>query len=135
MNTGMDVGACPVLIDTCAWIDFLRNTEGGLGNKVTALIRDKRARLCGMVIAELLQGIKHLPDSSTSKEAQALALLIQRVPSLPTHEDDWVCAGNLVSKLRTQGITVSLSDALIASVARRNGLLVLTIDKLFEHLM
>jgi predicted nucleic acid-binding protein len=134
MNTGMDAGLNPMLIDTCAWIDFLRNTEGGLGNKVTALIRDKRARLCGMVIAELLQGIKHLSDSASSKEAQALALLIQRVPSLPTHEDDWVVAGNLVSKLRKQGITVSLSDALIASVARRNGLLVLTIDKLFEHL-
>jgi predicted nucleic acid-binding protein len=131
----MTVGTNAVLVDTCAWIDFLRNKEGGLGNQVAALISSKRARLCGMVIAELTQGAKHLPNGASSKEAQALALLIQRVPSLATHEDDWLAAGNAVAKLRTQGITVSLSDALIASIARRNQLSVLTIDKLFEHLV
>ena len=135
MKPQITVKISPVLIDTCAWIDFLRNTQGGLGNQVAALIADKRARLCGMVIAELLQGIRQVSDGRSSKEAQALSLLIQRVPSLSTHEDDWAAAGNLVSKLRTQGLTVSLSDALIASIATRNQVTVLTIDKLFEHLM
>ncbi len=134
MKVQLNVNTSPVLIDTCAWIDFLRDTQGGLANQVAVLISDKRARLCGMVIAELLQGLRPATDTARSKEAQALALLIQRIPSLATHEDDWAAAGSLVSKLRTQGLTVSLSDALIASIATRNQVAVLTVDKLFEHL-
>ena len=125
----------PVLVDTCAWIDFLRNKDGALGNQVAALIADKRARLCGIVIAELLQGIKPAPDGRSSKEAQALALLIQRIPSIATLETDWVNAGNTVAALRARGLTLPLSDALIASIAVRNQLPVLTIDKHFDHLV
>lgn len=35
----MSVGL--VLVDTCAWIDFLRYQEGELGNQVAALIESK----------------------------------------------------------------------------------------------
>jgi tRNA(fMet)-specific endonuclease VapC len=117
-----------VLVDTCAWIDFLRNTQGDLGDQVAQLIATGRARLCGVVAAELLQGIK------TTKEADQLRLLIDRLPNLATHEADWLLAGNKLQSLRAKGITLPLTDALIWAVAQRHGVAVLTVDKHFAYL-
>ena len=47
----------PVLIDTCAWIDFFKSQTGSLGNQVVELIETNQAAITGVVIAELLQGI------------------------------------------------------------------------------
>ena len=49
----------PVLVDTCAWIDFFKSQTGSLGNQVAELIEVNQAAITGVVIAELLQGIKH----------------------------------------------------------------------------
>jgi tRNA(fMet)-specific endonuclease VapC len=117
-----------VLVDTCAWIDFLRNAQGDLGDQVAQLISTGGARLCGVVAAELLQGVK------TEKDAAKLQMLIDRVPSLPTVEADWHAAGNKLQTLRAQGITLPLTDALIWAVAQRHGAVVLTVDKHFLHL-
>jgi predicted nucleic acid-binding protein len=47
-----------VMIDTCAWIDFLRKKEGVLGDAVVKLIEFDKAVICDVVVAELLQGAK-----------------------------------------------------------------------------
>ncbi len=47
-----------ILIDTCGWIDFLRSRDGVLGDYVSLAIEREQAVLCGVVIAELLQGTK-----------------------------------------------------------------------------
>lgn len=44
-----------VLLDTTAWIDFLRPGNGVLGNAVRGLIAADRAVICGVVVAELLR--------------------------------------------------------------------------------
>ena len=41
---------------------------------------------------------------------------------------------NILQKLRSQGITLPLTDALIAVIAQRYQVKVLTIDKHFQHL-
>lgn len=117
-----------VLVDTCAWIDFLRNAQGDLGDQVAQWISTGRARLCGVVAAELLQGVK------TPKEAAQLQMLLDRVPSLPTVDADWAMAGKKLQTLRAKGITLPLTDALIWAVAQRHGAVVLTVDKHFMHL-
>jgi predicted nucleic acid-binding protein len=43
-------------------------------------------------------------------------------------------AGNLAAQLRAKGLTLPLTDVLIATVALRNQVSVLTIDKHFHHL-
>jgi hypothetical protein len=48
-----------VLVDTCAWIDFLRYQEGELGNQVAVLIENNQAIITGVIITELLQGVKN----------------------------------------------------------------------------
>ncbi|MDY6849215.1 MAG: PIN domain-containing protein [Thermodesulfobacteriota bacterium] len=48
--------------------------------------------------------------------------------------EDWEKAGNLLRKLRRRGVTVPLSDAIIAVVARKHGYAILTLDRHFDHL-
>jgi len=117
-----------VLIDTCAWIDFLRLPEGILGNTVADLIASNRALLCGVVMTELLQGAKG------AKEKQQLEFLFSDIEILDTNRKDWIDAGLCLQKLRNKGITVPVTDALIATLALRNSVSVLTIDKHFDYL-
>jgi predicted nucleic acid-binding protein len=117
-----------VLVDTCAWIDFLRYQEGELGNQVAVLIDNNQAAISGVIIAELLQGVK------IEKQQQQISLLINSVTAFPTQEFDWVNAGLLLQKLRSRGITLPLTDALISVVAHPYLVKVLTVDKHFHHL-
>jgi tRNA(fMet)-specific endonuclease VapC len=121
-----------VLIDTSAWIEFLRSKNSGSASIIEAVQRHlelDQARLCGVVQAELLQGIK------TPKELDRLQLLFETVPVLETHDVDWLAAGHLARQLRARGKTVPLTDALIAAVAMRSKAHVLTLDHHFKELL
>ncbi|WP_296493181.1 PIN domain-containing protein [Rhodoferax sp.] len=118
----------PVLIDTCAWIDFLRQPQGSLGDQVAQLLASDRAALCGAVQAELMQGAKG------RKEQEQLDFLLANVPCLDIIPADWLSAGRLLAQLRAKGLQVPLSDALIAVCARRHQAPVLTLDQHFQHL-
>lgn len=117
-----------ILLDTCAWIDFLRSKQGLLGDYVEQAIRNDVAVMCHVTIAELLQGAKG------NKEKQQLELLFDSIESLSVTNEDWMAAGVTLQSLREKGITLPLTDALIAAVAVRNDLPVLTEDKHFQHL-
>ena len=117
-----------ILIDTCAWIDFLRSAEGALGNYVARLIENDQALLCGVIITELLQGAKG------KKEKQQLEFLISGIEILDINRQDWIDAGLCLQNLRSKGITLPVTDALIAMLATRHSVSVLTIDKHFNHL-
>ena len=117
-----------VLIDTCAWIDFFKSQTGVLGNRVADLIETNQAAITGIVIAELLQGIKQ------ENESQRLRILLRSIHYLPTEDIDWFNAGQLAQQLRAKGLTLPLTDVLIAVVAQRNAISVLTLDKHFKYL-
>jgi predicted nucleic acid-binding protein len=117
-----------VLVDTCGWIDFLRHKDTPLGDAVEALIAEDRASLCSVSVAELLQGAKG------KKEAQQLDLLFTSVPILDVVHADWVDAGKQVAAQRALGFAISLTDALVAAVAVRNRLPVLSDDAQFARL-
>ncbi len=117
-----------ILFDTCIWIDFLRFKDGKAGDLLENALKDDAALLCGVIIAELLQGTK------SKKETQQLELLFSGVESLPCDESIWHEAGLILQNLRQKGITVPLTDALIAVIAKRHHVAVATIDKHFKHL-
>ncbi len=117
-----------ILVDTCAWIDFLRSREGNVGDQVETALANDQACLCSVNITELLQGAKG------QKEKQQLAFLFENVDCLEVLAEDWRVAGYLLQTLKTQGITLPLTDALIATVAKRHQIAVLTMDKHFVHL-
>ena len=117
-----------VLIDTSAWIDFFRSSSGLAGNVVADLIRFDKAYLTGPVIAELLHGVRG------KKEISKLKLIFSTIPCLEINHDDWQATGNTLRQLRERGLSIPLTDVLIASVASRNNMSVLTLDKHFQHL-
>ncbi|NNJ93088.1 MAG: PIN domain-containing protein [Gammaproteobacteria bacterium] len=117
-----------VLIDTCCWIDFFRSKNGELGDLVSMLIESNRAVITGVIITELLQGCK------TDKEQKQLDQLFSTIDSLSVIDEDWKSTGVALQNLRTQGKTVPVTDGLIATVAQRNKVSVLTIDNHFKYL-
>ena len=118
----------PLLIDTSAWIDFFRGKQSGVTDTVQLALQLGLARLCGPVKAELLQGVK------TKKEKQQLGVMFDAIENLDTHEADWETAGSNLQALRESGITLPLTDALIAAIANRHKAHVLTLDHHFSHL-
>ena len=117
-----------VLIDTSAWIDFFRNTGGAAGDVVAELIQLDQAYLTGPVMAELLHGAKG------KQEMKSLEEVFATIPILDVTGEDWLATGNTLQALRKRGCTVPLTDVLIASVAQRNNMAVLTLDKHFQDL-
>ena len=117
-----------VLIDTSAWIDFFRGKQSAVTDAVQLALQMGAARLCGPVKAELLQGVR------TKKEKLQLGVVFDAVENLPTQESDWEIAGQSLQQLRESGITLPLTDALIAAIAFRHKAQVLTLDQHFSHL-
>ena len=116
------------LIDTSAWIDFLRKSDGKVGDKVAELIRSDNAYIAGPIQTELLQGVRG------KKEISQLTTLLTIIPCTPVEPDDWCTTGNTLRALREQGLTIPLTDVLIATIAKRNNMYVLTLDKHFFDL-
>ena len=115
-----------ILVDTSAWIEFLRNT----GSTVCALVDDLLARevaICDAVRMEVLAGAR---DES---HLLSLRRLLARASVIPTRATDYEDAAALYRRCRRQGETVrKLMDCLIASVAIRAGVAVLHDDADFE---
>ncbi len=117
-----------VLIDTSAWIDFFRSGSGLAGNVVADLIQFDKAYLTGPVMAELLHGARG------KKEISKLKFIFTTIPCLDINQDDWQMTGNTLRQLREKGLSIPLTDVLIATVSIRNNMPVLTLDKHFQHL-
>jgi hypothetical protein len=117
-----------VIIDTSAWIDFFRRQMTPVGDVVAGLVERDEAMITGPVISELLQGLKN------RKESETLGELLNVIPYIEVIRTDWEETGAILLRLRQRGISVPLTDALIAAVARRTGCGVLTLDHHFAHL-
>lgn len=117
-----------VLIDTCGWIDFLRPGDGALADQVERALADDLASMCGISQAELLQGVKG------QKEQRQLELLFDNVTLIDMEPADWLSAGRALQLLRSKGLQIPLTDALIAAVAIRLGVPILTSDGHFGKL-
>ncbi|MGH3146176.1 MAG: PIN domain-containing protein, partial [Rubrobacter sp.] len=54
----------PVLIDTSCWVEYFNRPGTEVAASVRAMIRDDRAALTGIVLAELSQGAQSERDLS-----------------------------------------------------------------------
>lgn len=116
-----------VVVDTSAWISFLRWPKSEVADEVADLIDRMDALLPAPVASELAQGAR------TERESRNLHDLFDFVGIVDVLVQDWIEAGVVFGRLRRQGITVPPLDALIATVARRHDAPVLTHDRHFEH--
>lgn len=100
-----------VLIDTSVWVQTLRrDPPPALAEAVRRTILDRRAATTGMVMLELLGGVR------TERDYRELSEELRALYYLPV-EEAWPGAWQLSFRLRRQGITVPSADVLIAAVA------------------
>jgi predicted nucleic acid-binding protein len=114
-----------VIVDTSVWVEFLRSGRGKNSAIVKYLISMSQAVTCGMVLAELLAGVRRLEDRKQLREALA------GLDYLEMREQTWRLAGELAAELRAKGRTVPMSDLTIAALAVEHGLSILTADSHF----
>lgn len=117
-----------ILIDTSAWVEFLRNTGTPVCNLVDELLAGDIA-VCDPVLMEVLAGAR---DES---HLLSLRRLLARAAVIPVQPTDYEDAAALYRRCRRQGETVrKLIDCLIASVAIRAGVPILHYDADFDVL-
>ena len=117
-----------ILIDTSAWIEFLRDTGSPVCQQVDSLLAEEIA-VCDPVRMEVLAGARndeHLRD---------LRGLLARASTLATEPTDYEDAAALYRTCRRGGETVrKLIDCLIAAVAIKSAIPVLHADTDFDVL-
>jgi len=116
-----------VIVDTSVLIDFLKG-EDQVFNAVTRLLEKKHIAITGIIIAELLQGIKN------TKEEQIIAELLTGIEIFEADTALWIKAGRLSASLRRKGINLPLTDVVIATLAIEHNFSVFTLDKHFEQI-
>ena len=117
-----------ILVDSSAWIEFLRNTGSTVCNIVDEVL-GREIAVCDAVRMEVLAGVR---DES---HLLSLRRLLARAVVITTRATDYDDAAALYRRCRQQGETVrKLIDCLIASVAIRAGVPVLHTDTDFDLL-
>lgn len=113
------------LIDTSAWIEFLRDTRSPVCERVDKLL-DSRIATCDPVRMEVLAGARD------QEHVVQLRRLLARATLLPTESIDYDAAATVYRSCRSHGKTVrKLIDCLIAAVAMRAGVPLLHLDQDF----
>ena len=108
-----------ILVDTSAWVEFLRNTGSPICNFVDELLgvgsTSFELATCDVIRMEVLAGARN------EKHLKQLHDLFQNFVNIPILPDDYDYSAELYRLCRKQGNTVrKMNDCLVASVAIRN---------------
>ena len=119
-----------VLVDTTVWIDFFGDRPTPHVSRLQELIEDDEDLcLCGVILAETLQGIRSDVDYRRSKNH------FDSLIFLPMHQATFLRAADLYRALRKKGVTIRKPvDCMIASVAIEHDLILLHNDRDFDHI-
>jgi len=116
-----------ILADTSVWIEFFKK-DSEIGDKLSSLLAEGSVTICGIVIFELLQGIK------SDKEKSIILNAISELPYIEMNKALWEKSATLSSTLRKKGIVIPLSDILITAISLEYDLSIFTLDKHFENI-
>ena len=119
------------LVDTSAWVEFLRSTGSDVNVRVRSMIEaDERLATTDVVIMELLCG------AGVSDHKIRLWSLLNRCSMLPTRPlFDYEIAAELYTRCRRDGFSpANTNDLLIASVAIAKKVPLLAADLDFERI-
>lgn len=117
-----------ILIDTSAWVEFLRDTGSPVCHRVDTLLEGYVA-ICDAIRMEVLAGARD------EQHLHQLRRLLARATVLPTGPIDYDRAAALYRQCRSEGERVrKLIDCLIGAVAIRGGTAILHLDTDFEVL-
>ena len=116
-----------VIVDTSVLIAFFRG-DAKIADKVSSLLQDNRVITTGIIIAELLQGMKDI------KEEKDISDILAETSPLEITTDLWIKAGKVALSLRRKGINLPLTDVAIGVLAIEHNLHILTLDKHFKQI-
>ncbi len=119
-----------VLVDTTAWIDFFGDRpEPHVAALQQLIVNAEDLCLCGVIPAEVLQGIRS--DADYRKTKDYLSALI----FLPMRQATFVGAAEIYRSLRKNGVTIRKPvDCMMASVAIEHDLSRLHDDRDFDYI-
>jgi predicted nucleic acid-binding protein len=119
-----------VLVDTTVWIDFFADCNDPHVGKLQELIESEEdLSLCGVIMTEILQGIRFDTDFAKTKE------YLEDLIFLPMRHGTFVQAAEIYRTLRKKGITIRKPvDCMIASVAIEHDIRLLHNDRDFNYI-
>lgn len=117
-----------VIVDTSVWVEYFKGGDALTRAALRDLIRAEQTALVGVVLAELLQGCR------TPKEAEMILSKLAGLRFLETDFSTWRRSGELSASLRRKGITLPLSDLIIAALALEHHCQVYTLDPHFDRI-
>jgi len=101
-----------ILVDTSVWIDFFRDNPTPQASCLKHLLLEDDICTCGIVLAEVLQGIRDDRIYTRTKN------LFNNLIYLPEHKKIFQNSAEIYRGLRKQGFTIRKPvDWMIASVA------------------
>lgn len=102
-----------ILVDTSTWIDFFAARDLPHTRVLERFIEaDDDLALCGLILTEVLQGIRSDRDYKRTR-AQ-----LRSLPLLPMEESIFVKGAEIYRTMRKRGVTIRrTNDCLIAAVA------------------
>jgi predicted nucleic acid-binding protein len=117
------------LVDTSSWVEYLRDRESEAGDNVEVLVLSAEAAWCDMTLVELWHGVRG------AREKRELAEMENEVERIPVNAEVWRLAARLALRCREKGITVPVSDIIIAACAVAHQLELEHCDKHFDELL
>jgi hypothetical protein len=117
-----------VLIDTSVWIEYFKNKNNQLAEKVDEVLTLSDVYVPKVVIAELIQGAK------SEKEISVIEEFIDAFNIIDQTDKTWVNAGRLSFSMKRKGITVNLVDCYIALLANENNCKLFSLDEHFKSI-
>jgi predicted nucleic acid-binding protein len=117
-----------VIADTSVWIPFFNRPGSSHKTTLDLLIDADEVALVGVVLAELLQGCR------TPSERDILSDALLALPYFEVTQSTWSQAGNLSAHLLRRGVTLPLSDLVIAALAIEHGCSVYSLDAHFKKI-
>ncbi len=121
-----------ILVDTSIWSLALRRQAGIVNPEAIALKtlieQGENIYLVGIILQEVLQGVKNAKDFHVLKD------YFEAFPIIELTREDYIKAAELKNYLIKKGKQITTIDALIASVAIFYSCYLFTTDKDFEHI-
>ena len=116
-----------ILVDTSIWVHADRDQTSREAQELDRLIDLDEVATTGMVLAEVLQGIR------AESRFRRAAFDFTALHYLDARRTTWMRAGELSYSLIRRGMTTPLSDLLIATVALENSVSVYATDAHFSR--
>ena len=117
-----------IIVDTSVWMQAFNVDNSVEHREVDRLLAQRNVAMVGIVLAEILQGARNVPEFERLQEQ------LTSLPYCAETQTTWTKVGNLSYGLKRRGLTVGIADLLIGSLAIEYGHQVYSLDEHFQRI-